>query len=119
MSLSVLRSCASCAGQTDLNMRCTRCHTLYCLRKYQKAHWGSGGHKKVCAVTARARRDTNLEVQSRALVRVAHTVAHTSGGAPDNACCLVCLGGAGTTVPLVRGCACRGSPGWTHVTCLV
>ena len=49
--------------------------------------WTSGGHKKVCEGIARARRDTNLEAQSRALARV----SHMSGGAPDDARCIFCL----------------------------
>ena len=115
MSLSVLRSCASCAEQTDANLLCARCHTLYCSRRCQKTHWASGGHKQTCVGIARARRDTDTEVQSRALARV----SHMSGGAPDEACCLFCLDRGDVTDPLLRGCACRGSFGWTHATCLV
>ena len=42
-----------------------------------------------------------------------------SGGAPDEAHCLFCLDGGDAADPLTRGCACRGSSGWSHVTCLV
>ena len=115
MPQPALRSCESCAGQTDANLHCARCHTIYCSRACQKAHWNSGGHKKACAGIARARRDTDLDVQSRALARV----AHMSGGAPDDARCMVCLDEGEAAEPLVRGCACRGSSGWTHATCLV
>ena len=57
----------------------------------------------------------DLEVQSRALARV----SHMSGGAPDDAHCMFCLDGGDAVDPLVRGCACRGSSGWSHATCLV
>ena len=115
MSLSLLRSCASCAEQVDETLCCARCHTLYCSRQCQKVHWASGGHKKDCKGIARAYRDTNLEAQSRALARV----SHMSGGAPGDARCLFCLDEGDATKPLMRGCACRGSFGWAHVTCLV
>ena len=111
-----LQTCASCAEQTDSNLWCARCHTPYCSSECQKAHWASGGHNKACKGLARARRDTNLEAQSRALARV----SHMSGGAPNDARCLFCLdNGIDTLDPLMRGCACRGSYGWTHATCLV
>ena len=42
-----------------------------------------------------------------------------SGGAPGDARCLLCLDGGDAADPLVQGCACRGSFGWTHVTCLI
>ena len=113
-ALFVLRSCARYADQTDANMHCARCHTDYCSRPCQKAHWASG-HKKACAGLARARRDTDLAVQSRARARV----AHMSGGAPDDTRCLFCLDGDDATDPLLRGCACRGLFGWTNVGCLV
>ena len=110
-----LHSCASCAERTAGNFWCARCHTLYCSRPCQVAHWGSGGHKKACKGLARAHRDTDLEVQSRALAHV----SCMSGGAPADARCLLCLEGGDAVDPLVRGCACRGSSGWTHAGCLV
>ena len=118
LCLSLLPSCASCTEQTDANLCCARCRTLYCSRQCQKAHWGSGGkdgHKQTCEGIARAHRVTNTEVQSRALARV----SHMSGGAPDDAHCLFCLDRGDATEPLVRGCACRGSSWWGHATCLV
>ena len=115
MSLSVLHSCASCAERTGATLWCARCRTDYCSRVCQKAHWTSGGHKKDCKVIARARRDTNPEVQSRALARA----SCMSGGAPHDARCMFCLDWGDAKDPLARGCACRGSFGWTHVTCLV
>ena len=94
-----LRFCAGCADQADA---------------CQKTDWSSGGHKKACKEITRARHDTNLEVQSRALARV----AHMSGGAPNDACYLFCLDRV-DTAQLVWGCACRGTFGWTHMGCLV
>ena len=109
------RSCAGCTEQIDAKLCCARCHTLYCSRPCQKAHWNSGGHKQACAGIARARRDTDLEAQLRAL----SYVSHMSGGAPDDARCLFCLDGGDAAEPLVRGCACRGSYGWAHAACLI
>ena len=111
----VLRFCWGCAEQADANLSCTRCHTDYCSRESQKPDWTSGGHKKACKEITRARRDTNIEAQSRALSRV----AHMSGGAPDDARCLFCLDGGGAEDPLLRGGPCRGSFGWSHAGCLV
>ena len=110
-----LGSCASCAEKTDANLCCARCHTDYCSRPCQKAHWSSDGHKQNCAGIARAHRDTNIEVQSRALA----CVSYRSGGAPDDAHCLFYLDRGDVTDQLVRGCACRGSSGWSHVRCLI
>ena len=107
MFLTPLQICASCAEQTDATLCCVRCRTHYCSRMCQKARWTSGGHKKDCKGVARAHRDTDVEVQSRALARV----AHMSGGAPNDAHCLFCLDGGNAADPLVRGCACRGSFG--------
>ena len=89
LSISMLCSCASCAVQTDANLSCARCRTDYCSPECQVAHWASGVHRKECKGLARARRDTDLEVQSRALARV----SQMSGGAPDDAHCLFCLDG--------------------------
>ena len=116
MSLSrpALLSCASCAGQTDANMRCAGCPTFfYCSRACQKADWRLGGHKRACKGLARGHRDR--EAQSRALARI----ALMSGGAPDDAHCMFCLGGSDATDPILRGCACRGSSGWSHAGCLI
>ena len=82
-----MRSCASCAVHTDANLSCARCRTDYCSPECQKADWTSVVHKNVCKGIARARRDTDVEAQSRALARV----SHMSGGAPGDARCLFCL----------------------------
>ena len=97
MSLAspALRFCASCAEQTDATLCCARCRTDYCSRECQVAHWTLGGHKKACKGIARARRDTGPGAQSRAFARV----SHTSGCAPDDAHCLICLEGTGATEP--------------------
>ena len=105
----------SCAEQSDVNLCCANCRTEYCSCECQKADLTSGGHKKACKGLARARRDTDLDVQARALARV----SCMSGGAPDDARCLICLGAGDAADQLVRECACRGSFGWTHSTCLV
>ena len=76
---SALPFCAGCAKQTDANLSCARCRVDYCSRKCPKVHWTSGGHKHACAGLARARRDTDLDVQSRALARV----SYMGGCAPD------------------------------------
>ena len=97
MSLSVIRSCASCVEQTDATLCCARYRTDNCSLQCQVAHWTSGGHKKTCKGLARAHRDTDIEVQSRALARV----SHMSGGAPGDAHCLFCLDGGGAEDPLM------------------
>ena len=100
----------SCAEQNDRMLRCARCYALYCSRACQKAHWTSGGHKNECEGIARARRDTDRDAQSRALARV----SHMSGGAPADARCMFCLDWGDASDPIMRGCACRGSAGWTQ-----
>ena len=114
-SLSALRTRASCAEQIEAKLCCARCRTDYCSPECPATHWVPGGHKKACERLARARRATDLDARSSALARA----AHMSGSAPDDAYCLMCLGGGDTEGPLMRGCACRGSTGWTHAGCLV
>ena len=100
----VLRPCAGCAEQTTVNLHCVRCHTpRYCSRSCQVTHWSPGRHKKACTGLARARLDTNLEVQSRALAHV----AHMGGGTSVDLCCLFFIGGGGATDQHLRGCAYR------------
>ena len=113
--LLALQICVSCAEQTGVNLYCAKCHTLYCSQACQKAHWTPGGHKEACTGLARARRDTNPGVQSRALA----CVSNMNGGAPGDARCLFRLGGGDAAEPLTRSCACWGSFVWSHTPCLV
>ena len=42
-----------------------------------------------------------------------------SGGVPTQTCCLFYPDAGDAADPLVRGCACRGSFGLAHATCLI
>ena len=64
------------------------------------AHWTPGGHKKDGKRIARARRNTDLEVQPSARARV----SGMSGSAPDDARCLFCPDGGDAADPLIWVC---------------
>ena len=117
MLLSTLRSCAGCADETDATLCCARCHTIYCSRPCQKARGLGPGRAQegLRGARARARRDMDLEVQSRALARV----SHMSGGGAGRRALSVLPRRRRHRRSAPAGVPCRGSSGWTHIGCLV
>ena len=113
----ILNTCAFCAApiQTFKTMDCEQCETRYCDAHCQRRHWRSG-HEKDCPKIARAGGAEQFYAKRRCAI--AHAMAVRSCEA-DTAgeICYICRTD-GTKDGLVRGCACRGSLGAAHLSCL-
>ena len=98
--------------------RCVRCHTRYCDAACQHEHWANG-HKKKCKKIARGGGAEQFYADKKAEEAADEAVAACAAqGVPQDAECFICkcsIEGTG----IVRGCACRGSMGLAHVSCLV
>ena len=115
----MLRTCASCAAQIPQTApRCGNCKTRYCGRDCQKRHW-KGGHKQICDQIKRrgGAEQCNAEKQYKEAVAVA--VAKCADDTKGQTCyiCTQALHWK-TKEGLVRGCSCRGTAGFVHVSCL-
>ena len=117
----ILTKCAVCATELGLSLgkKCGRCSTRYCGAACQKQHWEGGGHDKLCKPIKRA----GGAEQYNANTKYAEAV-----GAAAEACaedtkgqtCYICTQALHwkTKEGLVRGCSCRGTAGFAHVSCL-
>jgi len=117
----ILTKCAVCATELGLTLgkKCGRCSTRYCGPECQKQHWEGGGHDKLCKTIKKA----GGAEQYHANTKYAEAV-----GAAAEACaedtkgqtCYICTQALHwkTKEGLVRGCACRGTAGFAHVSCL-
>ena len=84
---------------------------VYCSQRCQKAHWGTGGHKKYCRAPAASRPQAHGHPVTDSGAAVAsRSDANTPG-------CVICLDAEGEL--LQRGCCCRGDAGLAHLHCLV
>ena len=95
-----------------------RCHTRYCDATCQHAHWADG-HKKKCKKIQRAGGAEQYHADKKAKEAADEAVvACAAEGVPQDAECFICkssIEGKG----IVRGCACRGTMGLAHLSCLV
>ncbi|CAH0377314.1 unnamed protein product [Pelagomonas calceolata] len=115
----ILTTCAACAAPLAHNApRCVRCHTRYCNKTCQMDHWRRG-HKQICK---RIHRGGNAEqyyaekkYKEAVAVAVEACAADTKGQT-----CYICTQALHwkTKEGLVRMCACRGTAGFAHVSCL-
>ena len=111
--------CASCAVQIPLTApRCGVCKTRYCGRDCQKTHW-KGGHKELCPVIKRRGGPEEIYADKNykeAVVAAVEKCADATKGQT----CYICTQALHwkTKEGLVRGCACRGTAGFVHVSCL-
>ena len=110
-----ISACGACA-KPSATLKCARCKTAYCSKICQASDW-KAGHKTLCKKITRAggaeqyHADTKAEEAADAAI-----AACAEDLAEGDAQCYICRdGGPG----LVRGCACRGSLGVAHVSCLV
>jgi tetratricopeptide (TPR) repeat protein len=112
----VLINCACCAAPLPHPAKqCSRCKTLYCSPACQKQHWEQGGHDKLCR---KIRKGGGAE-QYRADTKYAAAVTVAAEACKEDAkgqTCYVC--GQEAEEGLVRMCACRGTAGFAHVSCL-
>ena len=117
----ILTKCAVCATELGLSLgkKCGRCSTRYCGAECQVQHWKEGGHDTLCK---RIKKAGGAE-QYNANKKYAEAVAVAAEKCADDTkgqTCYICTQALHwkTKEGLVRGCACRGTAGFAHVSCL-
>ena len=117
----ILTQCAVCATDLGLTLgkKCGRCSTRYCGLECQKTHWEEGGHDKLCKTIKKAggaeQYNANENYTEAVAVAAEACAEDTKGQA-----CYICTQSVHwkTKEGLVRMCACRGTSGFAHVSCL-
>jgi len=117
----ILTQCAVCATELGLTLgkKCGRCSTRYCGAECQKQHWEAGGHDKLCKLIKKAGGAEQYHANKKyaeAVTVAAEACAEDTKGQT----CFICTQALHwkTKEGLVRGCACRGTAGFAHVSCL-
>ena len=117
----ILTQCAVCATDLGLTLgkKCGRCSTRYCGAACQAQHWKEGGHDTLCKKIKK----TGGAEQYNANKKYAEAVAVAAEACADDTkgqTCYICTQALHwkTKEGLVRGCACRGTAGFAHVSCL-
>ena len=120
----IITKCAWCAKQLEHKApRCGNCKTRYCSRECQKQHWKKGDHKTLCPLIKRGggaeQYHADKKYKEVVAVAVEKCAEETKGQT-----CFICTEGAErrhkTNEGLVSAyCACRGTSGYAHVSCLV
>ncbi len=117
----ILTQCAVCAAELGLSLgkKCGRCSTRYCGPECQVQHWKEGGHDKLCKLIKKAGGAEQYNAKqrySKAVAVAAEACAEDTKGQT----CYICTQALHwkTKEGLVRGCACRGTAGFAHVSCL-
>jgi len=117
----LLTQCAVCATELGLTSgkKCGRCSTRYCGPECQKQHWEEGGHDQLCKKIKKA----GGAEQYNANKKYAEAVSVAAEACADDTkgqTCYICTQTLHlkTKEGLVRMCACRGTAGVAHVSCL-
>ena len=117
----ILTQCAVCATDLGLSLgkKCGRCSTRYCGAECQVQHWQEGGHDKLCKQIKKAggaEQYNANEKYAEAVTVAAEACAEDTKGQT----CYICTQALHwkTKEGLVRGCSCRGTAGFAHVSCL-
>jgi tetratricopeptide (TPR) repeat protein len=116
---TMIHTCASCAARIPQTApRCGNCKTRYCGRDCQKRHW-KGGHKQICDQIKRRGGAEQCHAEKQYKDAVAVAVAKCADDTKGQTCyiCTEALHWK-TKEGLVRMCACRGTAGFAHVSCL-
>ncbi len=117
----ILTQCAVCATELGLSLgkKCGRCSTRYCGPECQKQHWEEGGHDQLCKPIKRAGGAEQYNANTRYTEAVAVAVEECAEDTKGQTCyiCTQALHWK-TKEGLVRMCACRGTAGFAHVSCL-
>ena len=117
----ILTQCPVCAAELPplSAKQCSRCKTRYCGPACQKKHWEEGGHDKLCRKIRKGGGAElyNANTQYAAAVAVA---AEKCAEDTKGQTCYICTQALHwkTKEGLVRGCSCRGTAGFAHVSCL-
>ena len=117
--LLILTNCAACAAPPARDApRCVRCKTRYCDSTYQHDHWRRG-HKQICKKIHRGGNVERYHADNKYKEAVAEAVEACADDTKSQTCyiCTQALHWK-TKEGLVRGCACRGTAGFAHVSCL-
>ena len=116
-----LTQCAVCASDLGLTRgkKCGRCSTRYCGPACQKQHWQEFGHDQLCKPIKKAggAEQYNANTKYAAAVAVA---ADACAEDTKGQTCYICTQALHwkTKEGLVRMCACSGTSGSAHVSCL-
>ena len=117
----ILTNCPVCAAPLPPTTakQCSRCKTRYCGPECQKTHWEEGGHDKLCR---KIRKGGGAE-QYHAETKYKEAVGVAAEACADDTkgqTCYICTQALHwkTKEGLVRGCSCRGTAGFAHVSCL-
>ena len=117
----LLTQCAACAAPLGLSLgkKCGRCSTRYCGPACQKKHWEEGGHDQLCKPIKRAGGAEQYNANTKYTEAVA-VAAEKCADDTKGQTCYICTQALHwkTKEGLVRGCACRGTAGFAHVSCL-
>ena len=119
----IITKCAWCAKQLEHKApRCGNCKTRYCSRECQKQHWKKGDHKTLCPLIKRGGAAEQYHADKKYKEAVAVAVEDCATDT-KNQTCYICMEGAErrhtANEGLVRMCACRGTSGFAHLSCLV
>ena len=117
----ILTQCAVCATELGLTLgkKCGRCSTRYCGPACQEQHWKEGGHDKLCKKIKRSGGAEQYHADKKYTETVTVAVKKCAEDTKGQTCyiCTQALHWK-TKEGLVRGCSCRGTAGFVHVSCL-
>ena len=117
----ILTKCAVCATDLGLSLgkKCGRCSTRYCGPACQKKHWEEGGHDQLCKKIKKAGGAEQFHANTKYTEAVA-VAAEKCADDTKGQTCYICTQALHwkTKEGLVRGCSCRGTAGFVHVSCL-
>ena len=117
----ILTQCAVCATELGLTLgkKCGRCSTRYCGPECQVQHWKEGGHDKLCKLIKKAGGAEQYNANQKYTAAVA-VAAEACAEDTKGQTCFICTQALHwkTKEGLVRGCSCRGTAGFAHVSCL-
>ena len=102
-----------------MGKKCGRCSTRYCGAECQVQHWKEGGHDKLCKPIKKAGGAEQYNANKKYAEAVA-VAAEACAEDTKGQTCYICTQALHwkTKEGLVRGCACRGTAGFAHVSCL-
>jgi len=117
----ILTQCAVCAADLGLTLgkKCGRCNTRYCGPECQVQHWKEGGHDTLCKKIKKAGGAEQFHANQKYTEAVA-VAAEACAEDTKGQTCYICTQALHwkTKEGLVRMCACRGTAGFAHVSCL-
>ena len=102
-----------------MGKKCGRCSTRYCGPACQKKHWEEGGHDQLCKKIKKAGGAEQYNANKKHAEAVAVAVEKCADDTKGQTC-FICTQALHwkTKEGLVRGCSCRGTAGFAHVSCL-